>query len=332
MGETDQKNKITIKPKIIACLLENEVANTGAIADYCYPGEVKKNKYRYVTRPLDKLVTEDFIKAIEKYRPEVSRWRLGTGYTLTRDFIIISKIYFDPDYAEVQHKFLESEWLCELIIDNQMLPGKEKNKEILHRMLEISPTFFQFCLLNTITPDTFRSWKTPVNNIGWLYRRFSENIPLDTLSRDIKFLELFRFCLFQDWAKTYPDGQIPPDLQHLLNGIKAIEEQEYGRIMDTIMAFHTVESIRCFDMFNFVREADKKQNLHDLVIDFGRNLGSFAETERDKQKIMVAKIKAQAREISEIIRLDDKKRQKESPEHTYAFLDQYLEKRNLSRN
>jgi len=235
-NDTDKKEREYVKPKIIACLLEKEVANTGAIADYCgFGGNPKGNKYRYVTRQLDALVKKEIIEAIEKYRPKGSRWRTGTGYRLTQDLVLLGSIYFDEKYADIQHTFLESEWLRKIIIKTQILPGEKKNTELLRLMLQISPTFFEFCLLNCITPDTLRSWDTSVCNINWLKTRLSVTNHDNTVSQDNQFLELFRHCLFQDWVGTYPDGQVPKELRVLLSEIGGREEQECSRLLDRAM-------------------------------------------------------------------------------------------------
>ncbi len=329
--ETDKKNYGTVKPKIISCLLEKDVANTAEIANYCGFGEIEGNKYRYVTRQLDELVEDDLITQIKKYRPKESRWRRGTGYKLTRELDWIWIIYINPKYADIRPKFLESEWLRELIIESRILPGEEKNKRLLHLMLQISPSFFKFCFgkfcFAPLTADTLRSWDTPVSNSDWLDCRLSTGIPVDTLSRDIQFLELFRFSLFQDWVEIYTDEKIPDDLHKLLEEIYFIEFKEIGRILGTVLAYRTAESINHFTVFEETNSSEKKENLNELVLHFSDNQFQLVNPKSKNRKMMETHVKELAYEISKNLGFRVGEIQKEPPEQPYAFFEHYLEKR-----
>jgi DNA-binding transcriptional ArsR family regulator len=237
-GKEPKKN---IKKLIVACLLDNDVANTGGIADYCGFSGTTDNKYRYVSRQLDALVEEGIIEAIEDYRPEGSRWRKGTGYRLYRDFDHLGTVCYGIDYyEELRPKFRESTWLRELIIDKRILEGEEKNEELLQLLLLASPTFFKFCLLNPVTTETLYPWDTPSSNIGWVCQKFSLNFDTnEVVSTDNRLLEVFRFCIFQDWMETNPDGVVERDLQMFLFGIMRKETAENKRILDSVMGMDT---------------------------------------------------------------------------------------------
>lgn len=331
MVESDTKKEITkpVKPKIISCLLENELTNTAAIAKYCGYGG-KKNPYRYVDRQLDELVKNKFITEVEKYRPEESRWRSGTGYRLTRDLGLIWMLYLDKKYADIRHKFRESKWLRELIIESRILSRKEKNKKLLHLMLQTSPSFFKMCFvkfwLTPLTIDTLRSWETPVGNIDWFYHsEISKNMPRETLNKDIQFLELYRFCLFQDWVESYPDEKIPDDLIKLLTGVRLTEERECKRVLDTVLEYCAAESIRDFKAIYESDDRDRIKNLNALNANFDTLRYKLATTEVEKQPTMKTQLKATTHEISATLGWNVEKSQKE-PLDLSQILEKYLEK------
>ncbi|MEN6442842.1 MAG: hypothetical protein ABFC71_03725 [Methanoregula sp.] len=251
-----------IKKLIVACLLDNDVANTGGIADYCGFSGTTDNKYRYVSRQLDTLVEEGVIEAIEDYRPEGSRWRKGTGYRLFRDFDHLGTVCYGMDYyKELRPKFRESAWLRELIIDERILAGEEKNKELLHLLLQASPTFFKFCILNPVTQDTLYSWDTPSSNIQWVCRRLSLTPDSDkAVSTYNRLLEVFRFCLFQDWMETKPNGVVSRDLRMFLFMMMGNETTENNRILDSIMGMGTTTRTQPDKLHALLKRYIKKEN------------------------------------------------------------------------
>ena len=329
MNATDNNNSEFLKGRIISCLLENEVANTGAIADFCGFSD-KITKYRDVARPLKELIEEDWVEEIGNYRPNGSRWRYGTGYKLVHAGIALCTIYSDLHYEKIRHRFHESTWLREFIIETQILPGVKKNKALLHSMLQISSTFLKMCLLNELTSKTLQAWETPVSNISWLYRGLSEKYPLDTISRDYQFLEILRFCLLQDWAETYSDGNIPKEFQELLHEIKIREERELGRILDTVLACRTVESINYFMGFNEMHDDEMKTSLQNLVLYYMENQYNLPKAKGKDLTVMVTKTKETAHAISETIGLMEIRDTEESSTPSYAFLEKYLKKEKSS--
>jgi len=329
MNATDNNNSEFLKGRIISYLLENEVANTGAIADYCGFSD-KITKYRDVARPLKELIDEDWVEEIGNYRPDGSRWRYGTGYKLVHAGITLCTIYSDLHYEKIRHRFHESTWLREFIIDTQILPGVVKNKVLLHSMLQISPTFLKICLLNELTHKTLQAWETPVSNISWLYRGLSEKYPLDTISQDYQFLEILRFCLLQDWAETYSDGNIPKEFQELLHDIKIREERELGRILDTVLACRTVESINYFTSFNETQDDETKTSLHNLVLNYMENQYNLPKAEGKDLTIMLTETQNMAHAISETIGLMESRGTEDALTPTSAFMEKYLKKEKSS--
>ena len=328
----EENESTLLKGKILSCLLENEIANTGSLADYCDLRGKSSTKYRDIKKPLTELVQEGWVVETGKYRPERSIYRYGTGYSLTRDFAVLHKIFQNSTVFHIQDTFLQSHWLRQLIIDNHILQGEEKSPDLLNTMLQISPAFFKYCLLNSITSTTLSLWETPTTNPHWLYTALSENSIVESINQDYQFLEIFRVCLLHDLA-IYDSGEIKAKkIQTLINRIRNIQKMELRRMLNFVIAGRTAESINYFTGFVETKDAKTIEEFNYLVLSYMECQYDLPKLDGEELASTVAQTKDIAHEISEKLGLKLISGSKESSIDPIAFLEEYLKKERSAGN
>jgi len=288
MQEGEPEKRESKKTLIIQTLLKySHFLSTKKIAlNIGYQGE-EKGCYDYIRLPLKELRASGYLEYKKANTSTPRRGGKPTVYRIKRDWLTLRKLYQDSEFKTIKIDFWKSKWLQKFVINLRCKQHFSKEElGYLHEMLRLSPTFFEYWLLDSLATleDAEIELALYFNDMGII-------VPMNEwveeprkgffeCYRDKSFIYylFFQFCVFSENRGVYSGADLPDEIRKLHEKatqkmasryLEAINYQRSLEAMNALMALNYFHKNRSDEelnnVFQMVEEYEQKREVYEKM-------------------------------------------------------------------
>jgi hypothetical protein len=214
-----------VRKDILRWLIVRDTCSVSKITALCDLNDKGKNKYSYIWRQMSYLKDKGYIEKKIHFGINDPHQGQGPCYSIVKNLRVISEIYYDPEFKELQRDIrTNSDWISELILDERFNFLTSITRRHVKGMLTKSVIFFELSLEYQIS-----------NHLLLLMKRlffepmitsletgeFNESLKQFYITR-IAVYDLFVYCMFREDFEKMVNHEMPKEDQDFLDNMLRI--------------------------------------------------------------------------------------------------------------